>query len=51
MNQQMVLCTTVAAPKSYIHAVVNKNGMNIDAYGVPSFESMHALRQQQFKTI
>ncbi|MGG4751227.1 endonuclease/exonuclease/phosphatase family protein [Proteus mirabilis] len=39
------------APKSYIHAVVNKNGMNIDVYVAhPSFESM-ALRQQQFKTI
>lgn len=39
------------APKSYIHAVVNKNGVNIDVYVAhPSFES-ETLRQQQLKTI
>ncbi|ELD4018823.1 hypothetical protein QI600_004725 [Salmonella enterica] len=39
------------APKSYIHAVVKKNGVNIDVcVAHPSFES-EALRQRQLKTI
>lgn len=39
------------APKSYIHAVVKKDGVNIDVYVAhPSFES-EALRQQQLKAI